>query len=91
MLAGINNSTGEFRQKHSSTIVFNVSLLKIWWTELKSELKGCQCFLNGLLLKNDKINNLRTSKLNKDLSQIECFQCCLSTENLNSVYFHFET
>ena len=90
MLAGINNSTEEFRQKHSSTIVFNVSLLKIWWTELKSELKGCQC-LNGLLFKNDKINNLRTSKLNKDLSQIECFQCCLSTENLNSVYFHFET
>ena len=33
-------------------------------------MKGCQ-FLNGLQLKNDKKKNLRTSKLNKDLSQIE--------------------
>ena len=40
-------------------------------------MKGCQ-FVYGLQLKNDKKNNLRTSKLNKDLSQIECFQCCLS-------------
>ena len=53
------------------------------------ELKVCQ-FLNVLQLKNDKKNNLRTSMLNKDLSQIECFQCCLSVENSNSV-FYFET
>ena len=33
-------------------------------------MKGCQ-FLDGLQLKNDKKNNLRTSKSNKDLSQIE--------------------
>ena len=56
----------------------------------KSELKVCQ-FLNGPKLKNDKKNNLRTSKLNKDLSQIECFQCRLSIENSNSVSFYFET
>ena len=90
MLARINNCTGEFWQKYSSTIWSNVFLLKLWWTELKSDLKGCE-FLNGLQLKNDKKNNLITSKLNKDLSQIECFQCCLSTENSNSVSFHFET
>ena len=54
-------------------------------TERKSELKDCQ-FLNGLPLKNDKLNNLRTSKLNKYLSQIECLQCCLSIENPNSVF-----
>ena len=48
-------------------------------------MKGCQ-FLNGLQVKNDKKNNLRTSKLNKDLSQIECFQCCLSIENSNSTF-----
>ena len=65
-------------------------MLKLWWTEVASELKGCQ-FLNGLQLKNGKKNNLRTSKLNKDLSQIEWFQCCLSTENSNSVSFYFET
>ena len=50
------------------------------------ELEVCQ-FLNVLQLKNDKKNNLRTSMLNKDLSQIECFQCCLSVENSNSVSF----
>ena len=53
-------------------------------------MKGCQ-FLNSLQLKNDKKNNLRTSKLNKDLSQIECFQCCLPIENSNRVSFYFET
>ena len=52
-------------------------------------MKVCQ-LLDGLQLKNDKNNNLRTPKLNKDLSQIECFQCCLSIENSNSV-FYFET
>ena len=36
-------------------------------------MKDCQ-FLNGLQFKNDKKNNLRTSKLNKGLSQIECYQ-----------------
>ena len=51
-------------------------------------MKDCQ-FLNGLQLKNDKKNNLRTSKLNKDLSQIEYSQCCLSIENSNCV-FYFE-
>ena len=56
----------EFLQKYSLTIVSNIFLLKLGWTEVKSELKGCQ-FLNGLQLKNDKMNNLRTSKLNKDL------------------------
>ena len=73
--ARINNRAGEFQQKHSSTIVSNVFLLKLRSTELKSELKGCQ-FLNDLQLTNDKKNNLITSKLNKDLSQIKCFQCC---------------
>ena len=58
----------------------SVFLLKLWWTELKSQLKVCQ-FLYGLQLQNDKKNNLRTSKLNKDLSHIKCFQCCLSIEN----------
>ena len=53
--------------------------------ERKSKLRGSQ-FLNGLQLKNDTKNNLRTSKLNKDVSQIEYFQCCLSKENSNSVY-----
>ena len=56
-------------------------------------MKVCQ-FLNGLQWqndKNDKKNNLKTSKLNKNLSQIECFQCCLSIVfNSNSV-FYFET
>ena len=89
MLARINDRTGEFQQIYSSTIVSNVFLLKLWWTELKSGLKSCQ-FLSGLQLKNDKTNNVRTSKLNKDLSQIEYFQCCLSIENSNSV-FYFET
>ena len=42
---------------------------------------------NGLQLKNDKKNNLNTSKLNKDLSKIECFQCCLSVENSDIVSF----
>ena len=51
----------------------------------KSELKGYQ-FLNGLQLQNYEKNILRTSKLNKDLSQIECSQCCLSVENSNSVF-----
>ena len=45
-------------------------------------MKGCQ-FLNGLQLKNDTKDNLRTSRLNKDLSQIEYFQCCLSIQNSN--------
>ena len=27
---------------------------------------------------------------NKDLSEIECFQCCLSIENLKSVFFTLE-
>ena len=53
-------------------------------------MKGCQ-FLNGIQLKNDKKNNLRTPKLNKKLSKIECFQCCLSIENSKSVSFSFET
>ena len=81
---------------HIPLIPFSCSLfrilqiaLKLRWTELKNELKDCQ-FLNGLQLKNDKKSNLRTSKLNKDLSQIECFQYYLSIENLNSV-FYFET
>ena len=69
----MNDRTGEFRQKYSWNIVSNVFPLKLWWTELKSELKGCH-FLNGLKLKNDKKNNSRTSKLNKDLSQIEFFK-----------------
>ena len=51
---------------YSSIIVSNVFSLKLGWTKLKSELKGCQ-FLNGLQLKNDKKNNFRTSELNKDL------------------------
>ena len=49
-------------------------------------MKVCQ-FLNGLQFKNDKKNNLRTPKLNKDLSQIEWFQCYLSKENPNSVFY----
>ena len=81
-----NNRAGKFRQKYSSTIVSNVFLVNLWWTELKSELKSCQ-FLNVLQLKNNKKNNLRAWKLNKDLSQIECFQCCLSIENSNSVFY----
>ena len=51
----------------------------------KKWIAGC------LQLKNDKKSNLRTSKLNKDLSQIKCFQCCFSTENSHSVSFYFET
>ena len=35
-------------------------------------------------------NFLKISKLTKDLPQIECFQCCLSIENSNSL-FYFET
>ena len=73
-----------FWQKYRLTIISNVFLLKLWRTELKNELKVCQ-FLNILQLKNAKKNNLRTSKLNKDLSQIQCFQCCLSIENSNRV------
>ena len=37
-------------------------------------------FLHGLQLQNDKKNNLRTSKVIKDLSQIE-FSLLLSAEN----------
>ena len=72
MLVRINNPAGQFRQKYSSIIVF---LTKLWWTELKSKLEGCQ-FQNGQQLKNSKKNKLRTSKLKKDLTQIECFQYC---------------
>ena len=49
------------------------------WIEILS-------ILNGIKLKNDKKNDLRTSKLKKHLLQIECFQRCLSTENSNSVF-----
>ena len=48
-------------------------------------MKGYQ-FLYGPQPKNDQSNNLITSKLNKDLSKIECFQCLLSIENSNSVF-----
>ena len=73
-LSPVNHTTKTIHHHHhrrvsteySSTIVSNVFLLKLGWTELKRGLKGCQ-FLNGLQLKNDKKNNLRTSKLNKDL------------------------
>ena len=48
---------------------------------IQNELKGCQ---NKLRM--TKRRKLRTSKLNKDLSTIECFQCCLSIENSNGVF-----
>ena len=38
--------------------------MDLWWTELKMNWKACR-FLNGLPLKNDKYNNLRTSKQTK--------------------------
>ena len=55
-------------------------------TEWKSELKVCQ-LQSDRQIKNDKKYKLWTSKLNKDFSQIECFQCCLSIENSNSAFF----
>ena len=40
--------------------------------------------------RNPPINHVKNIKIKKDLSQIECFQCFLSTKNSNSVYFSFE-
>ena len=34
--------------------------------------------------------NLKNIKINKDLSQIECFQCFLSTENSNRFLFNLK-
>ena len=41
-------------------------------------------FLHGLQLQNDKKNNLRTSKVIKDLSQIEFFIVAISRELLRN-------
>ena len=38
--------------------------------------------INIITYKNIKINN--------DLPQIECIQCCLSTDNSNGVFFNLE-
>ena len=48
--------------KNSSNIVSKVFPLKLWWTELKSELKVCQ-FQNGLQLKNYKKKSLKNIKI----------------------------
>ena len=48
-------------------------------------MKGCH-FLNGLTLKNDKKDNSRTSKLNKDLSQIEFFKVAYQ-QSFRKVFF----